>query len=138
MYDTLSPMFGSIRITLSHEGIDEIFNGRNAISVDCYSYLMDCIVNTAGTLDPITDIIFYYYVGTVNSSTVIYDITKSRPTPKSSNFRATISNAIAPIKNIYEARLTTNTNIVYSTYSLPVITIPAGYTMSVDWTISYP
>ena len=135
MSDTLS-MVGSVRITLSHEGIDQSLVGPNAISTECYNYLMNCMTDSGTAIKVISNIQFFYNIGTL-SSNVITTVTKSRPTEKSALFTAELSNTI-PIKDVYEARLITADYTTYSSFALPTITTPGGYTMSVAWTIAYP
>lgn len=134
MSDTLG-ITGSVQITISHDGIDQIINGPNAISTECYNYLLNCMVSSSVSVSVISNMMLYY--NSTISSTIV-SVSKSRPTERSAQFRATISSSVTTFEDVWQARLITSGSITYSTYSLPYINVPTGYTMSIDWTISAP
>ena len=134
MSDTLS-ITGSVQIILSHNGIDQIINGPNAISTECYNYLLNCMVSSSVSVSVISNMMLYY--NSTISSTIL-SVAKSRPTSRTAQFRSTLSSTIVTFEDIWQARLITSGTITYSTYSLPFIDVPSGYTMSIDWTISAP
>lgn len=133
MSETLS-IQGSVQIILSYDGIDHIINGPNAISTECYNYMLNSIVYSTMTLTPISNMLIYYN-GIIGST--IVSVSKSRPTDTTAQFRSTIS-SLTNTMNIWQARLITAGNITYSTYSMPSVLVPPGYTISIDWTISAP